>query len=55
LYHLIHELQESPSKFKGKEILFVHTGGQFGLYDKLDGLLPIVETQRPAVERFTME
>uniref|UniRef100_A0AAV1V0X1 Tryptophan synthase beta chain-like PALP domain-containing protein n=1 Tax=Peronospora matthiolae TaxID=2874970 RepID=A0AAV1V0X1_9STRA len=34
LLNLIRELKEEPQKFAGKDILFIHTGGQFGLYDK---------------------
>ncbi|OQS02352.1 D-cysteine desulfhydrase [Thraustotheca clavata] len=38
LYMLIKDLNENPSKFQGKSILFVHTGGMFGLYDKVNEL-----------------
>ncbi|RLO12878.1 hypothetical protein DYB28_003282 [Aphanomyces astaci] len=35
LYMLVKDLQDAPHKFTGKSILFVHTGGQFGLFDKV--------------------
>lgn len=53
LYHLIRELNELPEKFVGRSILFVHTGGQFGLYDKVDQMQNMCE-ENP-VDRFTME
>ncbi|KAF0687571.1 Aste57867_20690 [Aphanomyces stellatus] len=34
LYVLVQELRANPDKFAGKNILFLHTGGMFGLYDK---------------------
>ncbi|KAJ8310753.1 hypothetical protein KUTeg_012618 [Tegillarca granosa] len=30
---LVHELNNNPHLFKGRRILFLHTGGIFGLYD----------------------
>ncbi|EQC42787.1 hypothetical protein SDRG_00508 [Saprolegnia diclina VS20] len=38
LYLLVKDLQSQPEKFAGKSILFVHTGGMFGLYDKVSEL-----------------
>ncbi|RHY42112.1 hypothetical protein DYB38_010390, partial [Aphanomyces astaci] len=38
LYMLVKDLQDAPHKFTGKSILFVHTGGQFGLFDKVADL-----------------
>ncbi|OQR82443.1 D-cysteine desulfhydrase [Achlya hypogyna] len=40
LYVLVKDLQAHPEKFAGKTILFVHTGGMFGLYDKAPELHP---------------
>lgn len=34
LFHLVRELRYNPDKFAGQSVLFVHTGGQYGLYDK---------------------
>ncbi|TYZ59179.1 hypothetical protein PybrP1_007112 [[Pythium] brassicae (nom. inval.)] len=53
LFHLIRELNENPTKFVGKTILFVHTGGQFGLFDKADELQHLNRTDQ--VQRFRME
>ncbi|XP_006823418.1 uncharacterized protein LOC100378838 [Saccoglossus kowalevskii] len=37
---LVEELNNNPSRFKGKRILFVHTGGLFGLFDgRINNLL----------------
>lgn len=30
---LVHELQHNPDMFKGHRVLYLHTGGVFGLYD----------------------
>ncbi|XP_072027714.1 uncharacterized protein [Amphiura filiformis] len=32
-YHMVKELNEQPDKFRGKKILFIHTGGVFELFD----------------------
>ncbi len=53
LYHLIRELNEKPDKFAGRSILFVHTGGLFGLYDKTDQMQHLV--RKDQVERFTLD
>ncbi|CAH0477032.1 unnamed protein product [Peronospora belbahrii] len=53
LFHLIQELNEASEKFVGKTILFVHTGGQFGMYDKVDALKDVLRPDH--VSRFVME
>ncbi|TMW68613.1 hypothetical protein Poli38472_006081 [Pythium oligandrum] len=53
LFHLVRELNENPEKFAGRSILIVHTGGQFGLYDKADQMQKVCD-ENP-VQRFTME
>ncbi|KAI9995242.1 hypothetical protein PInf_012293 [Phytophthora infestans] len=53
LFHLIRELNEAPEKFVGKTILFVHTGGQFGMFDKVDALQEVIRQDQ--VSRFVME
>ncbi|XP_062579033.1 uncharacterized protein LOC134240937 [Saccostrea cucullata] len=30
---LVSELQNNPQRFRGKQVLFIHTGGTFGLFD----------------------
>ncbi|XP_072022925.1 uncharacterized protein [Amphiura filiformis] len=32
-FHLVKQLQENPGRFKGRKILYIHTGGIFGLFD----------------------
>jgi D-cysteine desulfhydrase len=44
LYHFVTAVQSQPDIFlKGQKILFLHTGGQFGLYDKSEQLLPLFD------------
>lgn len=42
LYGLSKEIQKDPDAWKGHKILFIHTGGFFGLYPKKDQLLPLL-------------
>lgn len=37
-YGLLKDMAGNPAKWKGRKILFVHTGGLLGLYDKVDQL-----------------
>nr|CAB3451226.1 unnamed protein product [Digitaria exilis] len=37
-YGLLKDMAGNPAKWKGRKILFVHTGGLLGLYDKADQL-----------------
>ena len=53
LFHFVRKILASPggdSGFKsGDKVLFIHTGGVLGFYDKTDQLLPIlsdVEVQK---------
>ncbi|KAH3841240.1 hypothetical protein DPMN_114699 [Dreissena polymorpha] len=42
VYGLVKELNTNPDMFKGKRILFLHTGGVFGLFDRrMDEMLKI--------------
>ncbi|XP_013407843.1 putative D-cysteine desulfhydrase 1, mitochondrial [Lingula anatina] len=37
---LVQEMNNHPDRFKGRRVLFLHTGGVFGLYDgKMDNVL----------------
>lgn len=48
LYHFImHELNEHPNHYKDSTILFWHTGGSLGLYDKIDALSSMVKKTSP--------
>jgi len=42
IYGLKQELHNNPKRFQGKRILFLHTGGLFGLYNKIDQLAPLL-------------
>ncbi len=44
-YGLTQELSKNPTQFRGDRILFVHTGGLFGLYDKAHQLQPLLPEQ----------
>ncbi|KAI5382419.1 hypothetical protein KIW84_070011, partial [Lathyrus oleraceus] len=37
-YALVKDINENPKKWEGRKILFIHTGGLLGLYDKVDQL-----------------
>uniref|UniRef100_A0A0E0CS38 D-cysteine desulfhydrase n=1 Tax=Oryza meridionalis TaxID=40149 RepID=A0A0E0CS38_9ORYZ len=37
-YGMLKDMGANPTKWKGRKILFVHTGGLLGLYDKVDEL-----------------
>lgn len=39
------ELTQRPEQFKGRHILFLHTGGLFGLFAKAEQLQPLLPTQ----------
>lgn len=46
LFHFVEKVlkkKERPDVFrKGEKVLFIHTGGVFGLYDKTNELLPLL-------------
>lgn len=44
LYHFVEKVvKENPNDFQpGQRLLFIHTGGTFGLYDKVNELLPLL-------------
>jgi len=33
---MMKDMSENPRKWEGRKILFIHTGGLLGLYDKAD-------------------
>lgn len=43
LFGLLREMREDPCKWEGRKVVFVHTGGLLGMYDKEDQLQPLVE------------
>ncbi|GIL44459.1 hypothetical protein Vafri_1914 [Volvox africanus] len=51
VHALLEEIRASPDEWRGRTVLFVHTGGLLGMYDKLDQLGPLVRTYGPPVIR----
>ncbi|GBF88670.1 D-cysteine desulfhydrase, mitochondrial [Raphidocelis subcapitata] len=45
LHQLLRDVAAAPAEWEGRRVLFVHTGGLLGMYDKLDQLQPLVEAQ----------
>jgi D-cysteine desulfhydrase len=43
VFQLIKEIKENPEEWKGRKVLFIHTGGLLGLYDAAPQLQPLVE------------
>lgn len=43
LHGFLHEVKAAPEEWQGSKVLFVHTGGLLGMYDKSSQLQPIVE------------
>ncbi|KAL6319601.1 hypothetical protein AAG906_020678 [Vitis piasezkii] len=41
-YGMIKDMAENPSKWEGRNILFIHTGGLLGLYDKVEQMGSLV-------------
>ncbi|VVB00910.1 unnamed protein product [Arabis nemorensis] len=41
-YGLINEMTKDPKNWEGKKILFIHTGGLLGLYDKVDQMASLM-------------
>jgi len=42
LYHFMLDLENNPEKWEGKRVLFLHTGGLLGMYDKEEQLMGLV-------------
>lgn len=42
VHGLLRDMQREPEAWRGRRVLFVHTGGLLGMYDKLDQLQPLV-------------
>ncbi|KAG2654372.1 hypothetical protein PVAP13_1NG484200 [Panicum virgatum] len=45
-YGLLKDMADNPAKWKGRKILFVHTGGLLGLFDKADQLSALAGSWR---------
>ena len=40
---LLEEMKQNTQQWKGRKVLFLHTGGLFGMYDKISQLQPMLE------------
>ena len=47
LYNFLRVLESDPESFRDQTILFWHTGGALGLFDKCDELLETLRTEAP--------
>ncbi|XP_038687795.1 putative D-cysteine desulfhydrase 1, mitochondrial isoform X2 [Tripterygium wilfordii] len=45
-YGMLKDMAEDPKKWEGRKILFIHTGGLLGLFDKVDQMTPLVGNWR---------
>lgn len=45
-YGMMRDMAENPGKWEGRKVLFVHTGGLLGLYDKTEQIAPLVGNWR---------
>ncbi|QHO53297.1 Putative D-cysteine desulfhydrase 1 [Arachis hypogaea] len=45
-YGLLKDMSENSKKWEGRKILFIHTGGLLGLYDKVDQMASLVGNWR---------
>ena len=43
LHGLLQDMREAPEDWRGARVLFVHTGGLLGVYEKEAQLQPLVE------------
>ncbi|CAK9141520.1 unnamed protein product [Ilex paraguariensis] len=43
---MMKDMTENPSKWEGRKILFIHTGGLLGLFDKAEQMASIVGNWR---------
>nr|CAD1827227.1 unnamed protein product [Ananas comosus var. bracteatus] len=45
-YGMLKDMDKNPAKWKGRRVLFVHTGGLLGLYDKTEQMASLVGNWR---------
>jgi D-cysteine desulfhydrase family pyridoxal phosphate-dependent enzyme len=45
VYNMVQQMREDPNAWRGGKVLFVHTGGLLGTYDKASQLQPLLEAQ----------
>ncbi|PSC68993.1 pyridoxal phosphate [Micractinium conductrix] len=53
VHGLVSEMRAAPEQWRGRKVLFIHTGGLLGMYDKAAQLQPLVEESRRA-QRLTV-
>ena len=41
-YGMMKDMAENPKKWEGRKVLFIHTGGLLGLFDKTDQMGSLV-------------
>lgn len=39
---MLKDMSADPAKWRGRKVLFIHTGGLLGLYDKVDQMTSMV-------------
>lgn len=42
-YGMVKDMAENPNNWEGRKVLFIHTGGLLGLFDKVDQMAPLVK------------
>ncbi|KAK9199773.1 hypothetical protein WN944_014966 [Citrus x changshan-huyou] len=42
-YRMLNDMAQNPKKWEGRKVLFVHTGGLLGLFDKVDQMAPLLK------------
>jgi len=42
-YGMMKDMAENPKNWEGRKVLFIHTGGLLGLFDKVDQMSSLVE------------
>ncbi|KAM1238849.1 hypothetical protein TB2_039479 [Malus domestica] len=45
-YGMMKDMAENPKKWEGRKILFIHSGGLLGLYDKVEQMAPLLGNWR---------
>ncbi|KAK9106485.1 hypothetical protein Syun_022496 [Stephania yunnanensis] len=46
VYRMLKDMNDNPAKWEGRKVLFIHTGGLLGLFNKVDQLAPMVGNWR---------
>ena len=46
LYGFVEDVLKNPSEWAGKKVLFLHTGGLLGMYEKVDQLQELMDPQK---------